>query len=150
MHDAVPVSLRLTLTALAAALLALACLQQEHPDAPPQGWWGERGPVVPHDSFPADCSLCHVGDDWTTIREDFTYDHALETGYALTGAHAGPSACAATTTAGRSRSSRRAAASVATGTSTRVASGRTAASATPSAPGRRSAWSRGTRARASR
>lgn len=68
-----------------------ACVLQladEGSDAPPQGWWDARGPVVPHDTFPADCSLCHVGDDWHTIRDDFTFDHLAETGVALRGAHA--------------------------------------------------------------
>lgn len=56
--------------------------------APVQGWWQERGPVVPHDSFPSDCTLCHEGDDWHTIRRDFVFDHAKETGVPLRGAHA--------------------------------------------------------------
>ena len=53
-----------------------------------QLWWEDRGPVVPHESFPADCSLCHVGSDWSSIREDFAYDHVAETGMPLEGAHA--------------------------------------------------------------
>jgi len=52
-----------------------------------QGWNPERGPVVPHDSFPGDCSLCHVTDDWQTIKKDFTFDHGAETGFPLVGAH---------------------------------------------------------------
>lgn len=76
----------------ALALLLLACvatvLDTRQNDAPPQGWWKERGPVVPHDSFPADCSLCHTGADWHTIRADFVFDHDGETGVALVGAHA--------------------------------------------------------------
>jgi hypothetical protein len=55
---------------------------------PRQGWWEERGPVVPHDGFPADCTLCHEGDDWHTIRQDFEFDHLAETGEPLDGAHA--------------------------------------------------------------
>ncbi len=51
-------------------------------------WWARRGPVVPHDSFPGDCRLCHVGDDWLTLREDFSFDHLAETGVPLEGAHA--------------------------------------------------------------
>ncbi len=54
---------------------------------PVNGWWRSRGPVVPHDTFPADCTLCHAGGDWHTLREDFQFDHARETGYALEGAH---------------------------------------------------------------
>lgn len=55
---------------------------------PQQGWRRSRGPVVPHDTFPADCTLCHLEGSWTAIRADFTYDHAKETGHALAGAHA--------------------------------------------------------------
>ena len=56
--------------------------------APPrQGWNRSYGPVVPHDKFPADCSLCHTGGDWTTIRRDFTFDHEKQTGVPLHGAH---------------------------------------------------------------
>jgi len=55
--------------------------------APRQGWKPEYGPVVPHDTFPADCALCHTGGSWKTIREDFTFDHAVETGVELRGAH---------------------------------------------------------------
>ena len=76
-----------TLLVLSVMLGLFACITRMS-DAPPQGWWAERGPVVPHDSFPSDCSLCHTGDDWHTIHEDFTYDHAAETGVALDGAHA--------------------------------------------------------------
>lgn len=54
----------------------------------PQNWDFDRGPVIPHDTFPADCRLCHEGPGWNTIREDFTYDHEAETGVALRGAHA--------------------------------------------------------------
>jgi hypothetical protein len=55
---------------------------------PVQDWWAKRGPVVPHDSFPADCSLCHTGSDWHTLRDDFEFDHAALTGVPLVGAHA--------------------------------------------------------------
>ena len=54
----------------------------------PQDWDTGRGPVVPHDSFPADCRLCHDGPGWHNIRADFRFDHAAETGTALDGAHA--------------------------------------------------------------
>ena len=57
------------------------------PEVPQQEWWSDRGPVVPHDSFPADCSLCHVGEGWNRIRKDFEYDHLEHTGLALEGAH---------------------------------------------------------------
>jgi len=74
--------------ALAVVFVALACVNRWQRDEPVQGWWGERGPVVPHDSFPSDCSLCHHGDGWTEIRADFEFDHERETGVALEGAHA--------------------------------------------------------------
>jgi len=51
-------------------------------------WWSERGLVIPHASFPADCRLCHLEGDWSTLRPDFQFDHAQETGLALEGAHA--------------------------------------------------------------
>ena len=67
---------------------ALSCSVARRSDTPRQSWWSERGPVVPHESFPADCSLCHEGRGWTTIRSDFEFDHASRTGVALEGAHA--------------------------------------------------------------
>ena len=51
-------------------------------------WWNERGLVIPHASFPADCRLCHLEGDWSKLRPDFEFDHAAETGVALEGAHA--------------------------------------------------------------
>jgi len=54
---------------------------------PRHGWDASLGPVVPHDSFPADCSLCHTGGDWHTLRADFAFDHAKATGVPLAGAH---------------------------------------------------------------
>jgi hypothetical protein len=51
-------------------------------------WWSGLGPVIPHDTFPGDCSLCHAGQDWQTLRADFRFDHALEAGLPLEGAHA--------------------------------------------------------------
>jgi len=68
---------------MAVWLLAVACVNF----VPRQGWDQDTGPVVPHDSFPADCSLCHVGGDWHTIKPDFVYDHEAETGVPLDGAH---------------------------------------------------------------
>ncbi len=69
------------------ALPFLACIS-ERPRTPVQGWWAERGPVVRHEKFPADCRLCHEGSDWRTIVDDFEFDHAGVTGMALVGAHA--------------------------------------------------------------
>ncbi len=53
----------------------------------PHQWSESRGPVVPHDTFPRDCSLCHEKGGWDKIRSDFRFDHAQETGVALVGAH---------------------------------------------------------------
>ena len=64
-------------------LLWVACTQF----VPRQGWNPASGPVVPHDKFPADCSLCHVGKDWHTLRPDFAFDHLAKTGVDLQGAH---------------------------------------------------------------
>ena len=58
---------------------------------PRQGWDPSYGPVVPHDSFPADCLLCHNGSDWHTLKTDFQFDHRKETGVELRGAHASTS-----------------------------------------------------------
>jgi hypothetical protein len=55
---------------------------------PRQGWDRASGPVVPHDTFPEDCKLCHTGGDWHTLRTDFQFDHAQRTGVPLRGAHA--------------------------------------------------------------
>jgi hypothetical protein len=51
-------------------------------------WRESRGPVVPHDTFPSDCTLCHEKGSWHEIRKDFAFDHERETGTALHGAHA--------------------------------------------------------------
>ena len=77
---------RLSRTQLNVALAALAvvgvagCFTGRKPDSVrPQDWWAGRGPVVPHDSFPADCSLCHTSENWQEIRADFHFDHDKET-----------------------------------------------------------------------
>ena len=66
----------------------LACAIDRSGKVDVQEWLAARGPVVPHDTFPADCRLCHEGESWNQIRADFRFDHAAETGYALEGAHA--------------------------------------------------------------
>ncbi len=54
----------------------------------PRHTWSERwGPMVPHETFPSDCSLCHVSNSWDRLKDDFHFDHAAETGYVLEGAH---------------------------------------------------------------
>ena len=54
---------------------------------PRNGWSRQWGPMVPHDTFPGDCSICHLPDRWDVLRDDFEFDHEAETGYALVGAH---------------------------------------------------------------
>ncbi len=54
---------------------------------PRKGWSKRWGPLVPHKTFPGDCSLCHVPDRWDKLRDDFSFDHEKETGVALKGAH---------------------------------------------------------------
>lgn len=82
---------RLLPLAASLALFALACAVAgvgQDGDVAPQQWNETRGPVVPHDSFPLDCSLCHEGENWQKIKKEFVFDHAKETGVALEGAHA--------------------------------------------------------------
>ena len=43
---------------------------------------------MPHNTFPADCGICHIPDRWDVLRDDFSFDHEKETGYRLEGAHA--------------------------------------------------------------
>ncbi|MCC7011477.1 MAG: hypothetical protein IT454_02845 [Planctomycetes bacterium] len=74
--------------ALAGVLVFGACVAHG-PDAIKRHlWWSGLGPVLPHETFPADCSLCHVGGNWQTLTQDFAFDHAQETGVELRGAHA--------------------------------------------------------------
>ena len=78
-----------TLLVLGALLcsMILGCASGQRTDGDVHRWWQGLGPVIPHDSFPSDCRLCHVGDSWNDLAEDFEFDHAVETGYALEGAH---------------------------------------------------------------
>ena len=75
------------LMALAGLALAFACVTAAPRDLAQYRWWSGLGPVLSHDTFPADCSLCHVGDKWHELRPDFEFDHEAETGYPLVGAH---------------------------------------------------------------
>lgn len=68
--------------------LVVSCLAQPPRTGEVHRWWSGLGPVLPHDKFPADCSLCHVGPKWNTLKEDFHFDHHRETGVPLLGAHA--------------------------------------------------------------
>lgn len=80
-------SLRATSFLVSMALLLVACAVSKHDDVLQHRWWAGLGPVLPHDTFPEDCSLCHVGEGWRTLVDDFEYDHEKETGVALDGSH---------------------------------------------------------------
>ncbi|MFT5734664.1 MAG: hypothetical protein ACJAZN_002473 [Planctomycetota bacterium] len=71
-----------------ASLFLFACVGGQIFQGEPHGWWKEQGPVVPHETFPASCDLCHEPGSWVKLRADFTFDHEKETGVALEGAHA--------------------------------------------------------------
>ena len=77
----------LTLVTLLWLLLG-ACLAQNSESVKQHLWWSGLGPVLPHESFPADCALCHEGTGWQGVRADFSFDHEGETGVPLNGAHA--------------------------------------------------------------
>jgi len=76
------------LAALSIAAFTLACAVRGPADVRQHRWWAGLGPVLPHDSFPADCGLCHLGNEWQSLHADFDYDHEAETGVTLIGAHA--------------------------------------------------------------
>jgi hypothetical protein len=78
---------RLAITA-ALVYLGFACVTQSSSTVMQHRWWAGLGPVLPHDTFPTDCTLCHIEGDWQTLREDFHFDHEKETGVPLVGAHA--------------------------------------------------------------
>lgn len=67
--------------------LALACIATRSQRGPRHGWSSGLGVVVPHDTFPADCDMCHVGGDWQELAPSFSFDHEAETGVPLEGAH---------------------------------------------------------------
>jgi hypothetical protein len=79
---------RLFSLALALAFLGAACVLHGRDVAEQRLWWAGFGPVMPHDTFPGDCSLCHVGNEWQKLSPNFTFDHEKETGVPLLGAHA--------------------------------------------------------------
>jgi hypothetical protein len=75
-------------TLLCLGLLLFAACLAHSPDAVKQHlWWSGLGPVLPHETFPTDCSLCHEGNDWQGVRDDFVFEHEAETGVPLNGAH---------------------------------------------------------------
>lgn len=71
----------------AVSSLVWACVSTGPRNVRQHGWWRGLGPVLPHESFPADCQTCHVGREWQVLRDEFSFDHEAETGVALTGAH---------------------------------------------------------------
>lgn len=78
---------RLAFALLSAWLVLGACLAKSPSAVKQHLWWSGLGPVLPHETFPADCALCHEGSDWQGVRADFEFAHEAETGYALRGAH---------------------------------------------------------------
>ncbi|MCA8970827.1 MAG: hypothetical protein KDC95_13620 [Planctomycetes bacterium] len=72
----------LAIAGFALSFLLIACVL-----GGPQDWDSNLGPVVPHDTFPGDCSLCHETGSWSKIRTSFEFDHEAETGVPLIGAH---------------------------------------------------------------
>lgn len=72
---------------LAIWITSCAVVQRDGADVPAARFWNGFGPVLQHENFPADCGLCHQGTDWHHLVDDFAFDHALETGVELNGAH---------------------------------------------------------------
>lgn len=81
-------ALRLVLPCVALGCLVVACAIDGRDAARQRLWWAGFGPVLPHDTFPGDCSMCHEGNDWQSLSSDFSFDHEKETGVPLVGAHA--------------------------------------------------------------
>lgn len=79
--------LRAASLAAAVLFLAVACVVAGRDSAAQKLWWSGYGPVLPHDTFPGDCGLCHVGNDWQHVSNEFVFDHEGETGVKLEGAH---------------------------------------------------------------
>ncbi len=77
--------LRAFLACLLALLPVIACVA---PSGGAGEWWGGQGPVIAHRTFPGNCALCHTTESWQKLKEDFSFDHAAETGVTLVGAHA--------------------------------------------------------------
>ena len=78
----------LLLVAIWLCSVVVACVTESPGSASRHRWWGGLGPVLPHDTFPSDCKLCHVGQTWNVLTDDFDFDHAAETGVPLIGSHA--------------------------------------------------------------
>lgn len=78
---------RLLAISFPVVLAIAACVARDTERGTLHRWWAGLGPVLPHDTFPGDCKLCHVGMKWNTLTDNFRFDHAKETGFALKGAH---------------------------------------------------------------
>lgn len=80
---------RIRFTVLAAAMLTaiVACTVANPGGGDLHRWWAGFGRVVPHESFPADCDLCHVGASWNKLVPNFRFDHGARTGHVLNGVH---------------------------------------------------------------
>lgn len=72
---------------LAVVLAVVACTVVSPRRGELHRWWAGFGLVVPHESFPADCKLCHVGASWNQLVTNFVFDHGARTGVPLNGAH---------------------------------------------------------------
>lgn len=70
------------------SLVVAACVTKGTEHGTLHRWWSGLGPVIPHDTFPGDCKLCHIGEGWDTLRTGFEFDHQARTGVRLEGAHA--------------------------------------------------------------
>ena len=73
------------LTAL--AILVGACVTSGPVSGSLHRWWTGLGPVLPHDTFPGECKMCHVGETWNRLVESFEFNHEVNTGVRLEGAH---------------------------------------------------------------
>ncbi len=67
--------------------LAVTCAGPQSYRSARNGWDHEYGPLVPHETFPADCSICHVSESWEQLKTNFSFDHAQETAFPLRAAH---------------------------------------------------------------
>ena len=74
--------------AITMAIAVIACTVVSPRRGELHRWWAGFGTVVSHESFPADCKLCHVGASWNQLVDDFVFDHGVRTGLPLLGAHA--------------------------------------------------------------
>lgn len=68
-------------------LLSACLVNLPEGKGPAHSWWQGHGPVIPHETFPLACDECHLPGSWNELREDFSFDHAKETGIPLEGAH---------------------------------------------------------------